>query len=102
MLGKSKLTRVGEDRRKYKPVQEERKYKPVQEERKYNPVQEERKVTSQPGAFESGITTRYNYLKQIAKKTWSWPSGWCIGLRSWLRGFDAKLGHLHVACTSLP
>ena len=34
--------------------------------------------------------------------TWSWPSGWCIGLRSWLRGFDAQLGHLHDACTSLP
>ena len=32
----------------------------------------------------------------------SWPSGWCIGLRSWLRGFDAQLGHLHDACTSLP
>ena len=35
----------------------------MQEERKYNPVQEERKVTSKPGAFEPGITTRYNYLK---------------------------------------
>ena len=32
----------------------------------------------------------------------SWPSGWCIGLRSWLRGFDAQLGHLYDACTSLP
>ena len=32
----------------------------------------------------------------------SWPSGWCIELRSWLRGFDAQLGHLHDACTSLP
>ena len=32
----------------------------------------------------------------------SWPSGWCIGLRSWLRGFDARLGHLYDACTSLP
>ena len=31
-----------------------------------------------------------------------WPSGWCIGLRSWLRGFDAQLGHLYDACTSLP
>ena len=28
--------------------------------------------------------------------------GWCIGLQSWLRGFDAQLGHLHDACTSLP
>ena len=35
-------------------------------------------------------------------RTWSWPSGWCIGLRSWLRWFDAQLGHLHDACTSLP
>ena len=34
--------------------------------------------------------------------TWSWPSGWCTGLRSKLRGFDAQLGHLHDACTSLP
>ena len=34
-------------------------------------------------------------------RTWSWPSGWCIGLRSWLRGFDAQLGHLHDACTLL-
>ena len=34
--------------------------------------------------------------------TWSWPSGWCIGLRSWLRGFDAQLGHLYDAYTSLP
>ena len=34
--------------------------------------------------------------------TWSWPSGWCMGLRSWLRGFDAQLGHLYNACTSLP
>ena len=34
--------------------------------------------------------------------TWSWPSGWCIGLRSWLRGFDAQLGHLYDACASLP
>ena len=31
-----------------------------------------------------------------------WPSGWCIGLRSKLRGFDAQLGHLHDACTTLP
>ena len=28
--------------------------------------------------------------------TWSWPSGWCIGLRSWLRGIDAQLGHLEM------
>ena len=34
--------------------------------------------------------------------TWSWPSGRCFGLRSRLRGFDAQLGHLHDACTSLP
>ena len=34
--------------------------------------------------------------------TWSWPSGWCIGLRSWLRGFDAQQRHLYDACTSLP
>ena len=32
----------------------------------------------------------------------SWPSGWCIGLRSWLRGFDAQLGHLYDACILLP
>ena len=24
------------------------------------------------------------------------------GARSWLRGFDAQLGHLHDACTLLP
>ena len=40
--------------------------------------------------------------KNSGKCTWSWPSGWCIGLRSKLRGFDAQLGHLHDACTSLP
>ena len=34
--------------------------------------------------------------------TWSWPSGWCIGLRTWLRGFDAQLGRLYDACASLP
>ena len=32
---------------------------------------------------------------------WSWLSGWCVGLRSWLRGFDAQLGHLHDARTAL-
>ena len=36
------------------------------------------------------------YYKEACNKlrslcTWSWPSGWCIGLRSWLRGFDAQL-----------
>ena len=41
-------------------------------------------------------------LQVLVISTWSWPSGWCIGLRSWLRGFDAQLGHLHDACTSLP
>ena len=40
------------------------------------------------------------HLAELAS-TWSWPSGWCIGLRSWLRWFDAHLGHLHDACTSL-
>ena len=34
--------------------------------------------------------------------TWSWPSGWCIGLRSRLHGFDAQLGYLHDACSTLP
>ena len=41
-------------------------------------------------------------IKSRLQGTWSWPSGWCIGLRSWLRGFDAQLGHLYDACTSLP
>ena len=37
-----------------------------------------------------------------ATKRQNWPSGWCIGLQSWLRGFDAQLDHLYDACTSLP
>ena len=40
--------------------------------------------------------------KKLAHGTWIWPSGWCIGLRSWFREFDAQLGHLHDARTSLP
>ena len=44
---------------------------------------------------------RISCLIHFQLSTWSWPSGWCIGLRSWLRGFDAQLGHLHDACTSL-
>ena len=53
-----------------------------------------------------GSPRLYESLQQRATTTidkvfWSWPSGWCIGLRSWLRGFDAQLGHLHDACTSL-
>ena len=41
-------------------------------------------------------------LVVLLGKALSWPSGWCIGLRNWLRGFDAQLGHLYDACTSLP
>ena len=41
-------------------------------------------------------------LPKASDVTWSWPSGWCTGLRSWLRGFNAQLGHLRYACTSLP
>ena len=41
-------------------------------------------------------------LPKASGSTWSWPSDWCIGLRSWLRGFDAQLGHFHDACASLP
>ena len=48
-----------------------------------------------------GIIMFSSRLKMTGMRTWSWPSGWCIGLRSWLRGFDAQLGHLHDACTSL-
>ena len=48
------------------------------------------------------IKVQYSSFLDGTKCTWSWPSGWCIGLRSWLRGFDAQLGHLYDACTSLP
>ena len=41
-------------------------------------------------------------LPKASDVTWSWPIGWCTGLQSWLRGFDAQLGHLRCACTSLP
>ena len=57
--------------------------------------------TTQPSeVFES--SSKSNPSRINHNSTWSWPSGWCIGLRSWLRGFDAQLGHLYDACTSLP
>ena len=47
-------------------------------------------------------TTKLMVERYVFFGAWSCPSGWCIGLRSWLRGFDAQLGYLHDACTSLP
>ena len=37
---------------------------------------------------------RTTAIQGVNLRTWSWSSGWYVELRSWLRGFDARLGHL--------
>ena len=66
------------------------------------------KISDKLFYLKKGATRRQHFRYTFHEKsihkhsTWSWPSGCCIGLRSWLRGFDAQLGHLYDACTSLP
>ena len=49
---------------------------------------------------ESNFDESFDAFKTVFKNiteshgTWSWPSGWCIGLQNWFRGFDAQQGHL--------
>ena len=52
--------------------------------------------------MELDISLQKLHCRKNLTGTWSWLSEWCIGIQSWLRGFDAQLGHLHDACTSLP
>ena len=43
------------------------------------------------GALVKPVKQTSNKIKAAQ---WSWPSGWCVELRNWFRGFDAQQNHL--------